>query len=197
MIIAGTEPLQDIKPKHPIAVERDTKLSQLINAGGNPAIITSQIAIDVVISKAKQHGFVIVGVYNTFSSNGAQAFYVERMAKEDLLVFMGSRPPASTAAFGSIDPIFGTNPFGIAFPTTEEPLVFDMATSAMTWYGLVLAKARGEKISSGIAIDSTGKITTDPAQAMAGALLPFDKGYKSSGMSMIIEILAGLLASSA
>ncbi|MBI2810253.1 MAG: Ldh family oxidoreductase [Candidatus Melainabacteria bacterium] len=130
--MTGTEPLQNIKPKHEIKVERDTKLSQLINAGAYPAPLVSQIATDVVIEKAKTSGLAIVGVHNTFSSNGAQAYYVERMAKNDLIGIMMSRSPGSTAPFDSIDNLFGTNPIGFGFPTDGEPLLFDMATSAMT-----------------------------------------------------------------
>lgn len=195
--MTGTEPLQDIKPQHDIKIERDTKLSQLINAGAYPAPLVSQQATDVVIQKAKEHGFAIVGVHNTFSSNGAQAYYAERIAKADLIGIVMARSPGSTAPFDSIDPLFGTNPIGFSFPTLNDPLVFDMATSAMTFYGLVLAKSKGEKIPENVAIDERGIPTTDPAEAMSGAILPFDRGYKGSGLGMMVEMLAGPLASSA
>lgn len=195
--LTGTEPLQNVKPKHDIIVERDTKLSQLINAGAHPAPLVSQQATDVVIQKAKAHGFGIVSMHNTFSSNGAQAYYVERIAREDLIGVAMARCPGSCAPFDYIDPLFGTNPIGFAFPTNDDPLVFDMATSAMTWYGLVLAKARGEQIPENMAIDKDGKPTTDPSEAMRGALLPFDHSYKGSGLSMVVEIMTGPLAASA
>lgn len=195
--MTGTQSLQNIKPKHDIKVERDTKLSQLINAGAYPAPLVSQQATDVVTQKAKEHGFAIVGVHNTFSSNGAQAYYAERIAKEDLIGIVMARSPGSVAPFDSLDPLFGTNPIGFSFPTQDEPLVFDMATSAMTWYGLVLAKARGEQIPDNMAIDKHGSLTNDPATAMNGALLPFDRGYKGSGIGMVVEIMTGPLASSA
>ncbi|RJQ35159.1 Ldh family oxidoreductase [Candidatus Parcubacteria bacterium] len=195
--MTGTEPLQDIKPKHEIKVERDTKLSQLVNGGANPAPLVSQRATGVVIEKAKEHGFGIVGVRNTFSSNGAQGFYAEKIAKNDLIGIVCSRSPASTTGFDSVDPLFGTNPIGFGFPTEDEPLVFDMATSAMTFYGLVLAKARGEKIPADMAIDKDGNPTTDPEEAMSGAILPFDRGYKGAGLGMMVEMLAGPLTNSA
>lgn len=195
--MTGTEPLQDIKPKHEIRVERDTKLSQLINGGAHPAPLVSQKATDVVIEKAKEHGFGIVGVRNTFSSNGAQAFYAEKIAGQDLIGIVCSRSPAATTGFDSIDPLWGTNPIGFGFPTEKEPLVFDMATSAMTFYGLILAKARGEKIPDNMAIDSEGNPTNDPASAMGGAIFPFDRGYKGAGLGMVIEMLAGPLTNSA
>ncbi len=195
--MTGTEPLQNIKPKHGIKIERDTKLSQLINAGAYPAPLVSQQATDSVIAKAKEHGFGIVGAHNTFSSNGAQAYYAERIAKEDLIGIVMARSPGSTAPFDSIDPLFGTNPISFSFPTNDDSLVFDMATSAMTFYGLVLAKAKGRKIPDNMAIDKDGNPTNDPAAAMSGAILPFDRDYKGSGLGMVVEIMAGPLAASA
>lgn len=195
--MTGTEPLQNIKPKHEIKIERDTKLSQLINGGAKPAPLVSQKATGVAIEKAKEHGFGIVGVRNTFSSNGAQAFYAEKIANEDLIGIVCSRSPASVTGFGSIDPLWGTNPIGFGFPTENEPLVFDMATSAMTFYGLILAKARGEKIPDNMAIDADGNPTNNPERAMNGAILPFDRGYKGAGLGMVIEMLAGPLVNSA
>lgn len=83
--LTGTEPLQNIKPQHEIKIDKDTKLSQLIDAGANPAPLVSQVATETVIAKAQEHGFGIVGVHNFFSSNGAQAFYAEKIAGKDLI----------------------------------------------------------------------------------------------------------------
>jgi LDH2 family malate/lactate/ureidoglycolate dehydrogenase len=195
--MTGTEPIQNIKAQHDVKIEKDTKLSQLINAGANPAPLVSVIATDSVIKKAKELGFGIVGVHNYFSSNGAQAYYAEKIAKEDLIGIVLCSQPASVAPFDSIDPLFGTNPIGFSFPTETDPLVFDYATSAMTWYGLVLAKTKGERIPDSMAIDKDGNLTTDPAEAMAGALLPFDRSYKGSGMGLVVEIMAGPLVNAA
>jgi len=195
--LVGTEPIQDIESEGEMVKERETKLSILFDGKKNPAPLSAQIATDEVIRIAKTNGFGIVGVRNTFSSNGAQAYYVEKMAKNGLIGIMCSRSPASTKGFNSIDPLFGTNPIGFGIPTSEGPLVFDMATSAMTFYGLVLAKAQGKNIPSDMAIDKDGNITIDPEEAMSGAILPFDRNYKSSGLSMMVEMLAGPLLNSA
>lgn len=191
--MTGTEPIQSIVPRYEPKVERETQLSQLIDGGANPAPVVASLGADVAIQKAQQHGFAIVGVRNTFSSNGAQAYYAEYIAQRDLIGFVCSRSPACVAGFGSTEPIFGTNPLSYAFPTEDEPIVFDMATSSMTFYGLVLAKARGEQIAEHVAIDSAGNATTDPRAAMSGALLPFDHSYKGSGLALMVEMLAGPL----
>lgn len=193
----GSEPVQNEKATAPLEVVRDTKLSQLINAHHAPAPLMCQHAEDVVIEKAKAHGFSMVGVNNTFCSSAALAYYVDRIAKEDLIGIAMSRSAGAVAPFGSADPLFGTNPIAFAFPTNEEPIMFDMANSPMTWTGLILAKNRGEQIPEGIAIDSEGKPTTDPAEAIKGAMFPFDHGYKGSGLGMVVEIMAGPFAASA
>jgi len=191
--LTGTEPLQNIIPEHEIRVERETKLSQLINAGANPAPLVTQIATQIAIEKAKEHGFAIVGVHNIHTSNGAQAYYAEQIARNDLIGIVTTRSAAAVAVFGGIDPIFGTNPIGFSFPTHDDPIVFDTATSALTWYGLVVAKTRGESIPENVAIDTNGQPTTDPVEAMNGALLPFDRTYKGAGFGMVSELLAGPL----
>lgn len=193
----GTEPLQDIVPKHEVKLERETPVSALIDAGANPAPLVAQDATDRAIEKAKASGLSIVGVHNIFSSTGAQAFYAHRIAEAGFIGVVQSSPPTSTAAFGSVEPLFGTNPIAFSFPTLDEPLIFDMTTSAMTWYGLVLADAQGVSIPQGVAIDADGKETTDPAAAMKGALLPFGNDYKGASMAMVVEILSGVLAGAA
>jgi LDH2 family malate/lactate/ureidoglycolate dehydrogenase len=195
--LIGSEPLQDVVPTGDIIVERDTALSRLINAGGHPAPVVCRLATDVAIDKAAHHGFGMVGVHNTLSSNTTQAFYAERMANEDLIGIVTSSCPASTAPFDSIDPLLGSNPLGFAFPTDGDPLVFDMATSAMTWSGLDLAHVQGENLSPNSAIDHDGNATADPLEAMRGALLPFDHGYKGAGLGLVVEVLAGPLVRAA
>jgi len=193
----GSEPVQNEVPKAPVEVVRETKLSQLLDAHGAAAPLVCQQATDVVIQKAKEHGFGAVGVNNTHCSSAALAFYVDRIAKEGLIGVMMSRAGGSVAPFGSADPLFGTDPMAFGFPTDGDPILFDMATSPTTWTGLILAKNRGEKLPENTAIDSEGNPTTDPAKALEGAMFPFDHGYKGSGLGMVVEVLAGPLVASA
>lgn len=195
--LLGNQPLQDIEPAGAITIERDTKLSQLIDANAWPAPLVCEQAADTAAKKAAAHGFGIVGVHNTFSSSGALAYYAERIARQNLIGIVMARSSGGVAPFGSIDGLFSANPIAFSFPTMQDPLIFDMATSAMTWSGLVLAKTRGEKLPENIAIDPNGSPTTDPDVAMKGSILPFDNSYKSSGLGLVVEIMAGPLAASA
>jgi len=187
------ERAQDIKPKYKPKIVRETELSALIDGGGNAGPLAAQIATEKVIELAVKKGFAIVGMNNTFSSVGAIGFYGRKIAKNNLIGIVAASSPKAVLHFGGIDPAYGTNPIAFAFPTETNPIVFDMAASAITWYGLIRAKALGEKLPDNVAIDKDGNITTDPEAAMKGAILPFDRSYKGSGLAMVVELLAGVL----
>lgn len=191
--LSGTEPIQNIKPQYEPKIVKETKLSALIDGGANPGILVSKMATKIAIEKCTKNGFGLVGTKNTFSSSGVIGYYATEMTKHDFIGIVMASPPGSVPPFGGIEPLLGTNPIAFGFPTNDWPIVFDMATSAITWYGLVRAKALGQKIPEGLAIDKEGNLTTDPAKAMDGAILPFEKGYKGSGLSLVVEIMAGPL----
>ena len=104
-----------------------------------------------------------------------------------------AQSPAATTPYGSIEPLFGTNPIAFGIPAHPRPLIFDMATSAITFGAMLKAARLNQRIPEGVAIDKTGRPTTDPKKAMEGATLPFDSSHKGTGLTMMIEILAGIM----
>ena len=92
------------------------------------------------------------------------------------------------AMYGSYEAFLGTNPLAIGIPSAGNPLVFDMATAAIAWYGIILADAEGKSIPEGVAYDADGRLTTDPARALGGAIKAFG-GYKGAALALIVEIL--------
>lgn len=184
-------------PKNPEAkptqVIKETKLSSLIDGQQNMGMVVMTEAMERALQKAKDYGFGIVGTNNTSSSTGAIGFFANEIAKLGYIGFVFAGSPETVAAHGSFQPIFGTNPLAIGIPSKDEPIILDMATAAMAFYGLIEAKTAGKTIPPGIAYDSEGNLTTDPGKAMDGALLPFDKSYKGAGLSLIVEILTGPL----
>lgn len=196
--LVGTEGLLSIVPTGEMETTLRSAVSVTINGNNQPSFYVAREATDGAISRASQAGCSFVGVHGIRSSIGPLGYYAERMAKEGLVAFIAARSPAAVAPFGMQTPIFGTNPFAISFPTSEEPFVFDMATSAITWYELVLAAGRGDAISAGLAMDRHGKPTVDPIEAMAGALLPFgDQSFRSATLGMLVELFAGPLVGAA
>jgi len=56
----------------------------------------------------------------------------------------------------------------------------------------VLAANEGRSIPKGWAVDSSGSDTTDPKEALEGALLPM-AGHKGYGLALSVEILSSVL----
>ncbi len=193
----GTEPLQDRAPQYAAKIVKETKISTLIDGGYNAGMLVAQDATDKAIKMAFEQGFGIVGINNTSSGTGAIGFYARKIAQQSLIGFVATNSPKTVLHFGAMEPVYGTNPMAFGFPTLDNPIVFDMAASAITWYGLVRAQTLGEKIPDNVAIDKNGNMTNDPEEAMRGAILPFDRSYKGSGMAMVVELLAGVLTGSA
>lgn len=176
-----------------ITTERETKLSARINGNHNAGMVVLAHATKIALEKASAHGFGMVGTNHTSTSTGAIGYYARTIAEAGFIGFVYAGSPETVAAHGSFEPIFGTNPLAVGVPTSGEPLVFDMTTAAMAYYGLIEAKTAGRTIPADAAFDANGKATTDPAAAMDGALRPFDRGHRGSGLSMIVEILTGPL----
>lgn len=174
-------------------VVKETKLSALIDGNNNFGMIAMIKAMDMAVEKAKEHGFAIVGTKGTASSTGAIGYYARKIAEQGLLGFVYAGSPETVNHHGSIEPKYGTNPQAIGIPTDGDPVVFDMATAAIAWFGLVEAKTAGRKIPNDVAIDSDGKATDDPSKAMEGAILPFDRSYKGAGLAMMVEMFTGPL----
>ena len=75
-------------------------------------------------------------------------------------------------------------------------MFIDMATCAVAAGKINLALARGESIPEGWIVDADGNPATDPAiLANGGAGLPLggSEGHKGYGLSVMVEILSGLL----
>lgn len=183
---------KNLKAK-PAGIEKQTKLSAVINGRNNHAMLVMKMGVDLAVKKAKKSGFGMVGLNHTNTSSGAIGYYAREIAKNGLMGWVFAGSPETVATHGSYEPIFGTNPLAVGIPTKKEPLVLDMATAAMAYYGLIEAQTAGRKIPEGIAYDSEGNLTTDPAKAMDGALRTFDKGYKGAGLAMMVQILTGPL----
>jgi L-2-hydroxycarboxylate dehydrogenase (NAD+) len=169
----------------------ESPVSAKIDGGQRIGMCVVHNAVDVAINKANTTGIAVVGCSNYSSATGALGVWARKIARSGHIAIVMSQCPEMVAPHGSYEPIFGTNPFAIAVPTTPRPVVLDMATSASAWYGLVTAKEEGKKIPDDIAYDAIGEATTDPAAALGGALRVFDRSYKGSHIALMIELLAG------
>jgi LDH2 family malate/lactate/ureidoglycolate dehydrogenase len=182
--------------QHEIMVERETSLSYLIDAGGNIGICALYLAADLLVSKAtKASGCAIAGIHNSSPpGTGPAGYYAERIARRGFIsmIFCGSSK--IVAPSGSSERAFGTNPIAIGIPTSGIPIVLDMATSAMPVFKVAEALIKGEMLTPNAGYDHAGAMTQDPREVLrSGALMTFDRGPKSSGLALMVELFASAL----
>lgn len=192
-VVALVENMKDIPPGGTITVHDKTPISSIIDGGGVNGYVTSLIAIDKAIGIAREKGVAVVGVRNTWFS-GRLAYYVERAAHEGLVALHTANTQARVAPAGGIDRIFGTNPVAFAFPCDGDPIIVDFGTGMTTWGDVLLRQQKGEPLEPGMAVNPQGRPTTDPAQALLGAFLPWG-GHRGYGMALISQIF-GILSGS-
>lgn len=165
----------------------------VLDAGAGLGIAMATRAMDRAVGLARTFGVGIAAVRNS-SHCGMLAHLALRPVAEGMIGIALSNADAQVAPWGARAKFLGTNPLAIAVPAgTCPPIVLDMATSVVPHSRIQAAAQRGEPIPVGWALDEAGRDTTDPAAALRGALLPFG-GAKGSALSIMIDLLGGLLA---
>ncbi len=177
----------------PMRAIHETAVSVLYDGGNNIGMLTLYHATQAAIAKARTHSFAVVGVTNSWTS-GRSAYYVEMVAKADLIGIHTVSAEAHVAPPGGARPALGTNPIAFGFPTASDPLVIDIGTAAFMYSDLAYRERVGELLPEGTAIDAQGLPTRDPVEARLGALLPFG-GHKGFGLALAMQAL-GVLAGS-
>ncbi|HEV2783176.1 MAG TPA: Ldh family oxidoreductase [Actinophytocola sp.] len=122
--------------------------------------------------------------------------YVAALAEQDLVALAFGNADPTVAPYGGRERRLGTNPLAWAVPRAagSPPVVMDWATSAVAEGKLAVARDGRERVPEGLLLDVDGRVSTEPADFYAGgALLPFG-GHKGYGLSVLIEIVGGLLS---
>ena len=164
-----------------------------VDAGNGFAQPALAAARELLVSKARSAGIAVLAIRN---SHHFAALWpdVEPFAEEGLVALSVVNSMTCVVPHGADRPLFGTNPIAFAAPQAQgQPIVFDLATSAIAHGDVQIAARKGERLPPGIGVDSLGQPTQDPRAILeGGALLPFG-GHKGSALSMMVELLAAAL----
>jgi len=129
------------------SVERETGNSAVYNANQCPGMLAAVVAADKTVQLAGQGGnaVALVSSYNTSTSSGQLAFYVERMARQGCIGIALANSPEFVAAAAGGKTVFGTNPMAVGIPQagTGYPFTFDMTNSAFALFGVLSVKSKG------------------------------------------------------
>ena len=178
-------------------VVRDQGVAAILDGQWAFGQIVARQAMQLAVEKAKAHTVGIVSFTGVLHIGrlGEWAALAAEQGYFGWVLTNGSLPGGTVAPYGGAQGLFGTNPIAFGIPGgSHPPAVVDFSTSATAEGKVRLAKFKGEQTPPGWLIDREGRPTTDPAALYdGGALQPFG-GHKGYGLSLMVEVLGGILS---
>jgi uncharacterized oxidoreductase len=147
-------------------------------------------------TKAAKSGIAMIGLRNC-GHLGRVGDWAELAAAEGQvsLHFLNTSGAQRVAPFGGSDRRLSTNPITVGVPVAGgEPVILDVTTSMVAEGKLFVASNKGEQVPAGWIIDRQGKPTTDPKDFYDGGALLTVGAHKGSGLSIIVDLLAGAIS---
>jgi len=164
--------------------------------------VTANKALQMASERTRTQGTFSVWIRNC-NHVGRLGSYTEQAARNGLTALMcvNAPGPGGVAPYGGIDRRMGTNPISLAVPHTPDPFVLDMTTSTTAEGKVRVALQKGEQLPQDLIIDHEGKPSTNPPDLYGpppGAILPLGgaMGFKGFGLSVMIDVIAGILSGS-
>jgi LDH2 family malate/lactate/ureidoglycolate dehydrogenase len=177
-------------------IVKENKCGVLMSGGH--AMPSTAKAADRAVELAKQHGVGVVCLNHTHTSSGAIGYFVRRISKAGFIGLMcvGNGDFAAVAPSGSAERKLGTNPIAYSFPYEGGEVVFDNATAAIAYFGVVQAMLKGEPLPEGVALNAAGEPTVDAnevlgegdGESVGGAIKTF-AGHKGFGLSLFVQLM--------
>lgn len=148
---------------------------------------------DRAMELAKVHGIGCVALKNTthWMRGGTYAW---KMAEAGFMGISWINTESCMPLWGSDEPSVGNNPFCIAIPREDGPVVLDMAMSQYAYGKLGVYRLAGQELPFPGGFDKDGNLTTDPG-AIEDSRRILPTGYwKGSGMALALDMAAALMA---
>lgn len=141
------------------------------------------------VAAAQENGVATLAVAHAHTCTSL-GYFTEQIAAHGLIGIGFTNASPVVAPPGGNKRVIGTNPIAMTVPGEGAPAMhFDFSTSAVALGKITMAKAAGQPIPLGWAVDENGDPTTDPDAALKGALVSAG-GYKGWGFGLMAELLA-------
>ena len=179
-----------------LSIIKETAAFAVIDGDNAFGPVSAKFCLDYGVKRCRESGiFTVFGRNN--NTFGPAFYYSMKAAEEGYIAFVTSNSPAQMAPFGGNEKMLGTNPFAAVIPVPDsDPIIIDFATSVVAKSKFKEYAQKGLKLPDGWALDMEGKPTNDPEEGIKGFVQPM-AGFKGYGLSMLIDIMSGLLSGSA
>lgn len=182
-----------IKPHGAPTIVKDEAAFALLDGNAGVGQVISAAAMRLAIEKARATTVAVVGVRNS-SHFGAAAFYGLMALEEGMIGLVATNAGPTMAPWGGSLPLLGNNPLCVTVPAgRERPIVLDMATGSVALGKIMVAMMEGKRIPPTWGFDDRWLPTDDPQAVIDGGSIQPLGGYKGYGLSMILDVLTGVL----
>jgi LDH2 family malate/lactate/ureidoglycolate dehydrogenase len=180
----------EIDPKAQPQLVHDRAATFILDAGHGFGPGACMMGAALAVERAKKHG-VCYGLVRQATHTGAIGRYAQWIAQQDCAAIIVGAGQTLMAYHGARVASLGTSPIAIAVPSGKGPILLDMASSTISNGKILQSRGSGQPLPEGTVLTADGEATTDPKQAEI--LLPLG-GPKGSGLGVMIEMLASVLA---
>ena len=148
------------------------------------------------LDAARQFGVASLAVSHAHTCT-ALGYFTEQIAMAGFLGLGFTNASPIVAPPSGKNRVIGTNPMAFSVPDGRGGLAmqFDQSTTTVALGKITMAKAAGESIPEGWALDAEGQATTDPGEAIGGSLTSLG-GAKGWGLGLMAEILSAAMTGS-
>jgi L-2-hydroxycarboxylate dehydrogenase (NAD+) len=181
-------------PRPTISVIERGPATALIDGDQGLGHVVMTHAAKLAIELARASGVGWVGAKRS-NHAGAGAIYAMIPVEHGMVGIYGAQSSVQhMAPWGGTEPLLGTNPLAVAIPAGKEaPVVLDIATSVTSNGAIRTHQLEKRPMPEGWVMNrEDGSPITDPSRINDGTYMPM-AGYKGSGLSIIIGLLAGPL----
>jgi LDH2 family malate/lactate/ureidoglycolate dehydrogenase len=192
--------LGKINPHPVIKIIRERKSVCTVDGDNGLGLVVGPKSNAIAMEKASHFGSGWVSVCNT-NHYGIASYYSLKALERDMIGWSMTNSTKLVAPLWGGERMLGTNPISIAFPGLKNrPIVIDLATSAVAYGKIEIAKRKKEPVPRGWIIDKEGKMSTNPNDMIdGGSLLPLGSerelgGHKGYALSAMVDILTSVLS---
>lgn len=183
-----------VNPRPVMRIIREFGAVAALDADDGHGALAAYSAIRHAMGLAERFGIGAVSIRNSSHFGPAGAFALHA-AEAGLIGVASCNSDSFVRLHDGAARFHGTNPLACAVPVSGgRPWLLDMATSAITYNRVQLAKSLSTVLPPDVASDEDGADSRDPHGAAMLAPLGGAFGFKGAGLAGLAEILSAVLS---
>ncbi|MCG7391610.1 Ldh family oxidoreductase [Microvirga sp. ACRRW] len=186
-----------INAKPSLSLQKVTPVAGLLDGQNAFGFVVATYAMAEAVEMAREFGIGLVSARRS-THFGMAACYVLQAVEAGFISMVFTNASPAMPPWGGRQALLGTSPLAAGVPAgSEVPYILDMSPAVAARGKIRRAAKLGQDIPLGYALDASGRPTTNPKAALDGGVVLPIGGPKGSALSMLMDILGGVLSGAA